>query len=272
MKDITAALAVHASAAGRTGENLEKCISLASRAADKGAEIILFPEMNITGYTSKKNPLISGEVIPGPITTALSRFAVKRSVTLLAGMAETDKQGRYFASQVAALPCGTLQVYRKIHISPAEKNFLTPGNHIKIIQLPDHDIKLGMALCYDAHFPELFLAMALKGADIILIPHASPFGTPDEKFRSWMRHLRARAFDNGVFVLACNQTGENHSGLTFPGLAVALGPDGRIIGKRLDNTEGILVVRLEQQTIESVRNHRMKYFLPSRRNDLFNFI
>ncbi len=65
--------------------------------------------------------------------------------------------------------------------------------------------------------------MAVKGAEILFLPHASPRGLAIDKHRSWMRHLTARAFDNSVFVVACNQTGYNGKGLTFPGNAVVLG-------------------------------------------------
>ncbi len=71
---------------------------------------------------------------------------------------------------------------------------------------------MGIQLCYDAHFPELSTRMAVNGADIIFMPHASPRGTPSQKLTSWLRHLTARAFDNGVFIVACNQNGDNQKG------------------------------------------------------------
>jgi N-carbamoylputrescine amidase len=112
--------------------------------------------------------------------------------------------------------------------------------------------------------------MAIKGADLIFIPHASPRGTPEEKYRSWMRHLTARAFDNGLFVVACNQTGENDKGLYFPGIAVIIGPSGNVIKKNLSNREGLIVVNLKSKDLDRVREHRMRYFLPNRRPELYN--
>jgi N-carbamoylputrescine amidase len=101
------------------------------------------------------------------------------------------------------------------------------------------------------------------------MPHASPRGTPESKFNSWQRHLPARAFDNSVFIVACNQTGDNAAGLGFPGVALALGPSGEILEKRVNDEEGLLVTDLKADDLARVHNHRMRYFLPNRRSDLF---
>ena len=114
--------------------------------------------------------------------------------------------------------------------------------------------------------------MALGGADIIFVPHASPRGEPDSKLKSWLRHLRARAFDNGFYVVACNQVGRTREGFDFPGVAVALGPDGRIISSYTGKDERILLADISEEVLEDVRKHRMKYFLPNRRPELYNKI
>jgi N-carbamoylputrescine amidase len=112
--------------------------------------------------------------------------------------------------------------------------------------------------------------MAVNGADLIFIPHASPRGTPEEKFTSWMRHLTARAFDNSLFIVACNQTGENGKGLHFPGIAVIIGPLGDVIEKKLSHRESLVVADLKSEDLDRVRGHRMRYFLPNRRTDLYD--
>ena len=84
-----------------------------------------------------------------------------------------------------------------------------------------------------------------------------------------MRHLTARAFDNGLFVMACNQVGENDAGLSFPGVAVAIGPDGNLIDEKLSDTDAMLVVDLDADALKAVREHPMRYFLPNRRPDLY---
>jgi N-carbamoylputrescine amidase len=114
--------------------------------------------------------------------------------------------------------------------------------------------------------------MALIGADILFVPHASPRGNPEEKLQSWLRHLEARAFDNGVFVLACNQVGKTEEGFWFPGVAVVLGPDGRVLAKYVGEEEKILFATLDAEMLHDVRLHRMKYFLPQRRPELYKRI
>jgi N-carbamoylputrescine amidase len=84
-----------------------------------------------------------------------------------------------------------------------------------------------------------------------------------------MRHLPARAFDNSLYVVACNQTGDNQAGLNFPGLSVILDPSGRIIKKNTGGKEHMIIADLKTEELEKVRGHRMRYFLPNRRSDLY---
>ena len=84
-----------------------------------------------------------------------------------------------------------------------------------------------------------------------------------------MRHLTARAFDNSVFVVACNQTGYNGKGLTFPGNAVVLDPAGNIIGQSLSSRETMILVDLKAETFDTIRSNRMHFFLPNRRPELY---
>jgi predicted amidohydrolase len=131
-------------------------------------------------------------------------------------------------------------------------------------------LTFGIQLCYDAHFPELSTRMALNGADVIFIPHASPRGTPEDKYHSWLRHLKARAFDNSVFIVAVNQVGDNGNGLAFPGIAVAISPSGEVMDKKLCENEDMLVVELKEDLLTRVRSSFMHFFLPNRRKDLFD--
>ena len=100
------------------------------------------------------------------------------------------------------------------------------------------------------------------------MPHASPRGTAEEKYQSWMRHLPARSFDNGLFVVACNQIGDNRQGLTFPGVAIVLNPLGHVIAEKISQVETLLVADLKADAMQKVRDNRMRYFLPQRRSDL----
>ncbi len=267
MKNIRIALAIQECPLGANENNLEKCIALSAKAAASKASIILFPEMNITGYSSGPAILRFAESIPGKTTDRLCNAAKKHKIAILAGLAEKAGKTSVYSSHVAAMPDGTLHCYRKIHIAPPERETFIPGNVIETFE--NDALRFGIQLCYDAHFPELTTAMALKGVDIIFFPHASPRGSGQEKFDSWMRHMTARAFDNGIFVAACNQVGNNHNGLYFPGIALAVGPDGHHLTSTTQKKETLLMVDLESGKLERVRNHPMRYFLPNRRGDLY---
>jgi predicted amidohydrolase len=267
LKDLRMALAVVEAPVGRIRENLDRITHWTETAAKQGAKLICFPEMSITGYSTRGEMKQLAQPIPGPATNRVSALARRLGIAILAGLAESDSEGSLFASHVVASPDGGLQVYRKIHIAPPEAQTFSRGRSAALFEIKG--LHFGIQLCYDAHFPELATQMALKGADMILLPHASPRGTPDEKLRSWMRHLSARAFDNGLFIAAVNQTGDNGLGLQFPGVSVVIGPDGEILHQDTTGREGLLLADLSQDRLNRVRRHPMRYFLPNRRPDIY---
>ncbi len=267
MKDIRIAVAVFNSPVNKTRHNIDRMVRWIKEAKRKGASIICFPEMNVTGYCIHKDINKIAEPVSGGAAQDLLHIAGEEKIVILAGMAEKDETGRIFASHLVITPDGVSGIYRKLHIAPPESPFFTPGSKIPLFETMG--VKFGIQLCYDAHFPGLSAHMAVNGAELIFIPHASPRGTPDKKFKSWMRHLIARAYDNSLFIVACNQTGENGKGLTFPGVSVIIGPTGKIIKKRISGREGIMVGDLKADDLARVRNNRMHFFLPNTRADLY---
>nr|MDA8402893.1 nitrilase [Desulfobacteraceae bacterium] len=197
----------------------------------------------------------------------LRQTSEDHAITILSGMAEKDPSGRIFVTHLVFIPGKPLLKYRKLHIAPPEKAVFSEGESAPVFET--QGFKFGIQLCYDAHFPTLSTHMAQQGADAIFIPHASPRGTPEEKFASWMRHIPARSYDNGMFVIVCNQAGENGNGLSFPGISFVTDPSGHLLTKDTSGNEGILYADLKKHTMNRVRNHSMRYFLPNTRNDLF---
>ena len=267
MKDIRIAAVTFNSAVSRIRENLEKMASWVKRAKNHEAQLICFPELNVTGYSTQLDIKVCAESIPGPISEGLVQMALDNQIVILAGMAEKDDKGRIFASHLVVTPENVSGVYRKIHIAPPERKVFSPGNSVPLFEI--EGVRLGIQLCYDAHFPELSTRMAIDGADIIFMPHASPRGTPPQKLASWLRHLTARAFDNSVFIVACNQNGGNQKGLHFPGIAVVIDPSGDILEDNISGKEAMIVADLEAKVLATVRGHRMRYFLPNRRPELY---
>ncbi len=248
---------------GKIEENLRKIEEFSIKAKD--ADIICFPELSITGYSIKKPVFFSFE----EITEDLKSIAKKTGSIIVAGAAEPSESLPWI-TQIVVRPDGKVEKYRKTHLSPVEKGIYREGDEIRIFSADS--IRFGIQLCYETHFPEISTIMALMGADLILAPHASPRGTPEEKLESWLRHLRARAFDNCLFIVACNQTGKTKEGLSFPGVAVAIGPDGRLKKSILTEKEDMLFITLKKDEIKEIRKNPMRYFLPYRRPELYSFL
>jgi N-carbamoylputrescine amidase len=267
MKDIRIAAVIFNSAVGQVRHNLARMLPWIKKAKKEGADLICFPELNVTGYSTKPEIQGCAESIPGPISERLVQMAHENQIVILAGMVEKDEKGRIFASHLVVTPKNVSGIYRKTHIAPPERDIFTPGNSVPLFEV--EGVKLGIQLCYDAHFPELSTRMAVDGADIIFMPHASPRGTPPEKLASWLRHLTARAFDNSVYIVACNQNGDNLKGLEFPGVAVIIDPSGDVLKDNVSGQEAMIVADLKADVLAAVRGHRMRYFLPNRRPELY---
>jgi len=267
MNNLRVAIVTFNSPVAQSLSNIERMIKWVKEAKKQDASVICFPEMNITGYSTGKKIYEAAEPVPGSITDAIVRTAKKEDIVILAGIAEKDKKERVYVTHLVVKPNGSVETYRKLHLSPPEQNIYTAGKNIPLFETSG--IKFGIQLCYDAHFPELSTQMAVNGVDVIFMPHASPRGTSEDKFRSWMRHLPARAFDNGIYILACNQTGDNNEGLNFPGISIIIGPSGEVINKDISGQEALLIADIKAEELENIRKHRMRYFLPNRRPEIY---
>ncbi|MFZ1985244.1 MAG: nitrilase-related carbon-nitrogen hydrolase [Desulfatitalea sp.] len=267
MKDIRIAAVVCRAPVGDIEGNLERTLHWTRAAKAAGAALVCFPELNVTGYCNHADMATIALPSPGPVTARLSDLARETQTIILAGLAEHNPQGLPFASHLVFWPDGRTQVYRKLHLAPNEKPFFSAGDAVPLFAAPQ--AVFGIQLCYDGHFPELATTMTARGAQILFMPHASPRGDAQTKHQSWLRHLPARAYDNGVFVVACNQWGANGKGLLFPGNAVVIDPSGNPIANRLEDEEGLLVVDLKAAAGQAVRGHPMRHFFPNRRPELY---
>ncbi|BBO82222.1 amidohydrolase [Desulfosarcina ovata subsp. sediminis] len=266
-RDIRIAAVVCRCPVGSTARNLERVRHWVLRAKKRGAHLVCFPEMNLTGYSNRREITTHAIDARGPEIGTLIHLARNQEIALLVGFAEKTGDGSLYASHMVITPQGRTGIYRKLHLAPPEVEYFCAGTHLPVFHWSG--IRFGIQLCYDAHFPELSTRMAEAHADVIFLPHASPRGQAADKHQSWMRHLPARAFDNALFIVACNQTGDNTNGLTFPGNAVVLSPSGEIIDTLLTGKSGMLITDLNSRQIDHVRNHRMRYFLPNRRPELY---
>jgi N-carbamoylputrescine amidase len=267
MRDICIAAITCDAFVKEVDRNLATTVAWTEKAKQAGADLVCFPELNITGYCNRPEISESALPVPGTATDQLSQLAQEQSVTLLCGVAEHNPAGLPFATHCVFTTEGDIQIYRKLHIAPPEKKSYCAGDRIRVFRTSG--ICFGIQLCYDAHFPELSSAMTQKGMEVLFVPHASPRGTGREKHQSWLRHLTARAYDNSIFVIACNQIGDNCNGLSFPGNALAISPSGEVIGADTQSRPSMLLVDLKASDLTDVRNHPMRHFFPNRRPEIY---
>ena len=267
MKDLKIAAVCMHSETGEISKNLDRIEVFVSKASAIGVDLICFPELSISGYILKNPRNIYSQATCKEIIEKVAGMAKSKNMVIMAGLVEVSEGEKTYISQVVAGPHGLLGLHRKTHLSPQEKKSYDAGQKIAVFS--HADVVFGLQLCYESHFPEISTVMALRGAEIIFFPHASPRGTTEEKIQSWLRHLTGRAFDNALFVVACNQVGKTREGLSFPGGAVALNPAGRIIVRYAKKQENMVVADLKMDEIREMREHRMKYFIPNRRPELY---
>lgn len=264
MQNIRVALITQNCPVNRFENNLAQTLEDVRNAAQQACDFVVFPEMNLTGYAPAD--LSNAVALEPGWTDGLNRLAKQYNIAILTGLVEKAGSGKIYASHLVFCPDQPIARYRKIHLSPFEAPYFTRGDDVAVFTFKG--VNFGIQLCYDAHFPELSTAMALKKADILFFPHASPRGAPKEKSASWKRHLTARAFDNAVFVAAVNQVGENGAGLTFPAVSMMIGPDGFLAGESTECENRLHTHELDMSLLEHIRSHKMRYFLPNRLGNL----
>jgi len=269
-KSLRTAAVICRSVVGQTEANLRTMERFADAAARHDAQWVCFPELCITGYHVREEIVDAAIDIDGPEVARVVRMAGTHGIGIIAGFAEKNAAGGLYATAIACDASGIIGIYRKVHLGPPEKTLFAAAGTIGPLVASD-GFCFGIQMCYDAHFPELSTHMAARGADAVFIPHASPGKDASEKHASWMRHLPARAYDNAVYVIAVNPAGDNGCGLSFPGAAMVIAPDGNVVESRLaeDGEEAMLLADLSGTLIDDIRGHRMRYFFPNRRPELY---
>jgi predicted amidohydrolase len=231
MKDVKLGLINMESRVGDVEHNLATIEYWAREAAAQEVEILLYPEVCVTGYdVTETGPLFPQciEPVPGPSTARLCALAAKHSMMLIPGILERDPGGAIFNTQLVINADGTLQgKYRKTHPGLTELATFGAGDELPIFHHPK--VTFGIQICYDTHFPLPSGLLAEKGAELILCPHASAVEVVDDvssatdkfdtgegfagapgrseskeegamKLERVLRYIPARAYDNSIFV------------------------------------------------------------------------
>ncbi|MFZ5595698.1 MAG: nitrilase family protein [Bacillota bacterium] len=255
---------------GMLEKNIQKIEGYIDRAADAGVDIICFPEICLQGYSRGEAKAMAIDV-PGEFTGRLGGAARRGGITALVGLAEASGRENPYITQLVLFPDGSLGKYRKTHLGKSETAHFTPGDELPVFKT-DKAV-FGIQICWDLHFPEVTTILSLKGAEIIFSPHASPVIVGDRR-GIWMKYMAARAYDNSVFVAACNLVGGDGAGREYCGGALVIDPRGNSAAESFGSGEGMLVADLDPDIINTIRMKKSKsmrdsFFLDCRRPELY---
>ncbi len=253
-------------------ENLEKTLSFIEKAASQGANLIILPELCVSGYVfnSRAEAYGCSEMIPsGDSIKAWERICKEKGIFLIAGIAERENDALYNSS-VYIGPDGYIGKYRKLHLWYEEKFFFEPGN----LGLPLFNSQIGrvaMMICYDMWFPEVSRIHSLNGADLLAIPTNWPEYPRLERVQEITdKILVTHSYLNGVFTAACDRVGTER-GTKFKGRSIITGIDGSILaGPASDNKEEIIIAecKLINSRIKSLNN--LNNIIWDRRDDVYS--
>jgi N-carbamoylputrescine amidase len=241
-------------------------------ANEAGADLIAFPELAVDRFfpQHQRDAGAHGiaEQIPGPTSDAISRKAAELSLVTVFNMYEADRSGRYFdSSPVFDADGSLLGVTRMVHITDYacfhEQAYYDPGDQ----GAPVYTTKagaIGVAICYDRHYPEYMRALGVGGAELVIIPQAGALDEWPEGL--YEAEVRTAAFQNGYFTALCNRVGEEQR-LTFAGESFVVNPQGQIVarGKRL--TDDLVLTDIDLS--ECASSPARTLFWRDRRPDLY---
>ncbi len=215
--------------------NIERAIGLIETAVEKGADLMVLPELFTMGFYifKDRNPdfFDMAEPIPGPTTEAIGRIAKKHGVYIVAPIFEKHASGQYYNTAPLIGPDGKIiGKYSKTHVPPRpeEKFYFSPGSEFPVF--PTEIGKIGTLICYDREFPEPFRVLSLKGAEMVLVPSVI-FPRDKAKYPDrWIMVNRARSYDSGVFGVFVNRGGKE-SGKEYFGHSMIVNPNGKVLAQ-----------------------------------------
>ncbi|SMB89921.1 Predicted amidohydrolase [Thermanaeromonas toyohensis ToBE] len=218
--------------------NLSRILALAREAARRGAKLVVFPEMCLTGYSSKvlKSPRLEEELKEA--LAILSRWSVKLDLSLVVGRAEVS-EGKYYNAASVFLPDGRVHTYYKIYLTEAEARYFSPGKTPLVFEYYGH--RFGIIICRDQNYPELAQRLRQEGAEALLILSAHFYSPPEARWKM-DKNLAlpiARAVENAFPVFLANAVG-SHIGLISLGNSLIVDPQGVVVARAGETGEEIL--------------------------------
>jgi len=255
---MTLVAAVQMNSGADKGRNLDTAARWIRQAAELGAKLVGVPE-NFSWMGPETERPSAAETLEGPTLSRMAALARELSITLLAGsILETGAPGgRLYNTSALFGPDGTrLAVYRKIHLFDVdvgdgatyrESAAVAPGSEVVAVDCPV--ARVGLSVCYDLRFPELYRALSARGATLITVPSAFTLMTGKDH---WEVLLRARAIENQCYVLAPAQHGRHSERRVTFGQAMLVDPWGLVVARASDG-EGLAIGAIQMDLLADIR-------------------
>jgi len=252
-------------------ENVKRGLGVLSEAAGRGAELVCYAELAFEPFYPQRpaGPTVAdlAEPVPGPMTDAFRRKAADLGVVVVINLYERDGKETYDCSPVIDADGTLLGRTRMVHITDYacfhEKGYYTPGN----TGAPVYSTRvgrIGVAICYDRHYPEYMRALALNGAQLVVTPQAGAAGEwPEGLFEA---EMRVAAFQNGYFTALCNRVGREEC-LTFAGESFVCDPAGRVVARAPSGQDCVLYADINLADVGE--SHARNLFMKDRRPELY---
>lgn len=230
--------------------NLERALEAMRRAKTAGAELVAFPELAIDRFFPQRPGDASArdlaEPIPGPTTERVAGLARELGLVTVFNLYERDAEGRTFDSSPVFDADGSLAgIARMVHITDYEhfheQDYYHPGDRGAPV-FTTRAGRVGVAICYDRHFPEYMRALGIAGAEVVVIPQAGTLGEwPEGMYEA---EVRAVAFQNGYFAALANRVGREGA-LDFAGESFVVDPEGRVLARGASGAEDLVLAELD---------------------------
>ena len=241
-------------------ENLLKIEELTAKAKEKCADLVIFPELSLTGYVLHDQIYELAELIPGPSTKKIEKIAKKTGTHIIFGMPELSEktEATIFNTAVFVGPNGFIGKFRKMYLPThsvfEEKRYFRPGYQSAAFNTPVGTV--GLFICYDIFFPEVCRLTRLKGAELMVCISASPAVR-----RNYFEILTAaRALENTAFLAYVNLVGVE-DGLQFWGGSRLLSPTGDLLAKAKYDEEDLVLCEVDYSDIRPAES-----FIPTLRD------
>ncbi len=258
-------------ATSNKSENIKRGIQAFIKAAENGAELIVFAELAFEPFYPQYRPKGDvkklAETIPGPTTEIFSKLAKEYGVVTVLNIFELDGEDTYDCSPVFEKDGRLIGKTRMVHIPDYEhfheRDYYKPSN----LGAPVFDTsvgKIGVAICYDRHFPEYMRALSTHGAELVVVPQAGAIGEWTSGL--YEAEMQVAAFQNGFFTALCNRVGIEDN-LHFSGESFVCSPSGKIKASAKSGLDDILYCDIDLSVVK--HSHAKRLFLPDRRAGLY---